>query len=68
MTKTEIIAELRRSAAEDKLPSEALDHDAWWNAIQWKCGEEALGSANPDAQRTYCLLIAHALEDECAAI
>lgn len=64
MTKAEIIAELRRSAAEDGNCAMEMKQDAW-DVVHsfWRTGDRL--SNEGDAQyRMFVLLVAHALEDE----
>lgn len=68
MTKTEIIAELRRSAAEDADPWQGIDLDVFLKAADWLFDDEILRTKSDVYVGTFYLLIAHALEDECAAI
>lgn len=65
MTKTEIIAELRRSALEDKRPWMDMNDDAFDSTLCfWQIGD---GASSTHASRMAILFVAHALEDECAA-
>ena len=62
MTKTEIIAELRRSAAEDESPYWQVDDVAWLEAKRW-AGPNALMDLNSSGRRAMFLLAACALEE-----
>ena len=69
MTKAEIIAELRRSAVESRALSEVAPD--WWGITLWpyQTYDELsfLAMSLPDRTqfRTFFLLVACALEDEC---
>lgn len=67
MTKAEIIAELRSMAeSEHGWPSRDLETPAWLQLIEYKPdGNRYVGDMSLITQRTYCLLVACALEDEC---
>lgn len=61
MNKTEIIAELRRSACEDEVPFFNADIAAWYTALTWlEC--DRLSGLTTDELRTFYLLVACALE------
>ena len=65
MTRTEIIAELRRSAREDGIPWLDVDSYAYAACYPYKRNEkEAILLLERDDCRTFFLLCAHALEDE----
>jgi len=66
MTKTEIIAELRRSAAEDADPWYDAGTLAFWSAMNWY--DAICVVSDREVDRLFFLILAHALEDECAAI
>ena len=66
MTRAEIIAELRRSATHDRYPWAFVQSFAFEGACEFKRGEkEALCDLSDKNCRTFFLLCAHALEDEC---
>lgn len=68
MTKAEIIAELRRSAMEDRNPWKSVSDAAWGEAFcVWTDHDEIIVRelSAPNKCRTFYLLVAHALEDEC---
>ena len=64
MTKTEIIAELRRSAAEDARPVANLLHAAYMLAIDFTGDFEHPMHMRHDDCRTFFLLVACALDTE----
>ena len=63
MTKTEIIAELRRSAREDADPWYDMHALAFWGVVRdfdvMKCGGQSI-----EVERLFFLILACALEDE----
>ena len=61
MTKTEIIAELRRSATEDADPYKSCHISAWLVALDF--GRSMRGSQKNNV-RTFYLLVAEALEHD----
>lgn len=67
MTKSQIIAELRRSAAEDARPCCGVDHPGWLEARLWSSplwsSPFPLVWLHDDDCRTFFLLVACALED-----
>lgn len=64
MNKKQIIAELRRSAMEDESPWHFIGEGAFGDAVIFAGGEGSIFGLGPDNQRTFFLLVAHALEDE----
>ena len=66
MTRAEIIAELRRSAREDADPWDGVDVERAWAEL---CARKIYGECMSDLKkndcRTFFLLVACALEDEC---
>jgi len=67
MTKTEIIAELRRSAELLDVSPDCLSYRAFEAVLCRGSMNEYPFDLRGDALRTFLLLVAHALEDECAA-
>ena len=64
MTKTAIIAELRRSAVEDADPWCGLDMLAFYAASDWLRLGEHMSEKSPNFLRTLILLVGCALETE----
>ena len=64
MTKTKIIAELRRSALEDERPLFEMAFPAWSEQSDWRDRGEWFPFWEDRELRTYLLLVACALEDE----
>lgn len=62
MTKTEIIAELRRSVNEDNDPWYDMAQAAFWASAKFCSGETC--DDNNTSERTFFLLVACALESE----
>ena len=60
MTKSQIKAELRRSACEDDMPWREVDEDVWGVVCDWHHGMYVLFS-KPDDQRMFFLFLAEAL-------
>lgn len=65
MTKAEIIAELRRSAREDSSPYWDITNDAFDATMDWRYRHESVANIDDGGRRTFFLLVACALEDEC---
>lgn len=66
MTRAEIIAELRRSAREDADPVRDMRKVAFWAGVDYFTGKIfSVLVMQPDDARTFILLVACALEDEC---
>ena len=63
MTKSQIKAELRRSACEDKDPAFTVDDDAYFMASEFKddSNDPYLIDIRTDVCRTFFLLVAEAL-------
>ena len=64
MTKAEIIAELRRSAAEDVAPWCSVAEPAFDEAYDFCDGSGSIFSMRDGDRRTFFLFVACALEDE----
>lgn len=65
MTRTEIIAELRRSAVNSRSAYD-IETEAFCEALGMReCGEGIFDYREPEKWRTFYLLVAHALEDKC---
>lgn len=61
MTKSQIKAELRRSACEDMDPWEGVHIDAFLEACKWRCGKEYLIKMKLNDLRSFFLLVSEAL-------
>lgn len=61
---TEIAAELRRSATEDRKPFARVREDAWLVARRFLCMFEHMCNLPDKSLRTFYLIVACALEDE----
>lgn len=60
MNKSQIKAELRRSACEDEYPWDGISVAAFMHAREF-AGNKFIWDLKPDAQRTFFLLVAEAL-------
>ena len=66
MTRSDVIAELRRSACEDAAPYSQVLMVAWHYPLNWTGDYKDMADMHPDDLRTFFLLVACALEDgEC---
>lgn len=63
MTKSQIKAELRRSALEDSDPFWGLAEPAFSEACEFKRPSESLFGPGIDGLRTFYLLVAEAIDD-----
>ena len=64
MTKTKIIAELRRSALEDKRPLGEMAFPAWSEQCDWRDRGEWFPPWEDQELRTFLLFVACAMEDK----